>query len=471
MRCNIRVKKERKSVSTVTYIIAVIIGVLIIILLTLTIQMNQKGKRYQGAMPFVTPTPEQELSEEEVTISHALLKGKSTQEKIFSVMNLKDGIESKLTYTSETKFVNRYKETVMPQDIEIGEVITVTYGKKTGKIKSCSVDLESWEKKKVTNWSLDKKRKRMNVGQTEYAYNDQLAVIANEQKVDLLKLHEKDILTVRGIGEQVYSIVVTTGHGYLKLVNYEAFVGGNIEVGYDVMTPITEDMLLVVREGDYKVTLENGELESIKYIHINANEDTMLDMSEYVKQEKQQGEVEFVITPTGADLYIENVITDYENPISLEYGSYQIRVELTGYQTYTGTLTVAQKQQAINIRLVSQDTTKPGTPTEEPNVIIDDTDPAEEEVDSSESQETSSPTISPTETVDENTDIKVTTPVGAELYFNNTYKGTIPVSFPKEVGTHTITLKKEGYETKNYTIEVTDDNKEAIFSFPDMVQK
>lgn len=470
-------RKERKNVNAVTYIISVIIGLLIIMLLTLTTQMNQKGKKYQVS---VTPTPGQAVSEQEVTIAHALLKGKSTEEKVFSVMDLKDGIESKLVYTGETEFKNRYEEVTTPQDLEIGQLITLTYGKKSGKIKSCVVDQESWEKKKVTNWSLEKEKKKMRVGQTEYSYNEQFTAIAAQQSVDLLKLHEKDILTVRGIAEQVYSVVVTTGHGYLKLINYEAFVGGNIEIGYDVMTSVTEDMLLVVRQGDYKVTLQNGELEAIKYIHINENEDTTLDMGEYVKQEKEQGQVEFEVTPNGADLYIENVITDYENPVTLEYSSYQVRVELTGYQTYTGKLTVAQKEQVINIRLVSEDTTKPGTSTEEPNVIVEETDPDEEEdlTNSSEPVATSSPTPTPTESSNDGTsstvgssEIKVTTPVGAELYFNNTYKGTIPVSFAKEVGTHTITLKKEGCETKKYTIEVTDDNKEAIFSFPDMAIK
>ena len=35
-------------------------------------------------------------------------------------------------------------------------------------------------------------------------------------------------------------------------------------------------------------------------------------------------------------------------------------------------------------------------------------------------------------------------------------------------GTHTITLRKEGYITRSYSIEVPDDGRDVTYSFPDL---
>jgi len=45
-----------------------------------------------------------------------------------------------------------------------------------------------------------------------------------------------------------------------------------------------------------------------------------------------------------------------------------------------------------------------------------------------------------------------------------------PVSFPKITGNHYITLIKNGYETKTYTIEATNDGEDTYFNFPEMLK-
>ena len=55
------------------------------------------------------------------------------------------------------------------------------------------------------------------------------------------------------------------------------------------------------------------------------------------------------------------------------------------------------------------------------------------------------------------------------MYFDGTLKGVAPVSFDKVTGTHLITLRREGYGTKMYTIEVADNGDDIHFVLPDMV--
>ena len=72
---------------------------------------------------------------------------------------------------------------------------------------------------------------------------------------------------------------------------------------------------------------------------------------------------------------------------------------------------------------------------------------------------------SQTRKIDSKHTISVTAPEGAEVYLDNVYKGIVPCKFTKVIGSQTITLSKTGYETKSYSIDILDDDKNAKLSF------
>ena len=64
--------------------------------------------------------------------------------------------------------------------------------------------------------------------------------------------------------------------------------------------------------------------------------------------------------------------------------------------------------------------------------------------------------------------ITVSAPEGAEVYLDNVYKGLTPCTFTKVIGSQTITLRKDGYTTKSYSVDVLDDDQDVKFSFSDL---
>ena len=64
--------------------------------------------------------------------------------------------------------------------------------------------------------------------------------------------------------------------------------------------------------------------------------------------------------------------------------------------------------------------------------------------------------------------VYIDAPSGAEVYLDGTYIGVAPVSFAKEAGTHNITLRKSGFETRSYTIVVDSEEKDISYSFADL---
>lgn len=298
----------------------------------------------------------------------------------------------------------------------------------------------------------------MEVAGELYQYSEQTYFGSiDDKKIDMLELSDKDKLTVRGVGYKVYSVVRTEGHGYIHLLNYSDFLGGMINIDDDIILPVTKNMLITVSCGTYRITISKGEAKASKTVTVKEDKESTLDFSDYRKSVKNVGSVRFNVDPQGADLFINGTRIDYSKPISLNYGTYSVTASLNGYNTYTGRLTVAEADKTINISLEpKEDTASAATQSPESTAAA-----------------TAAPTAtakSQTRKIDSKHTISVTAPEGAEVYLDNVYKGIVPCKFTKVIGSQTITLSKTGYETKSYSIDILDDDKNAKLSFSDLIE-
>lgn len=445
------------------YIIGFCILCLVVVLILLfTGTFDKKGRKTQAnaqesTNPSATPTsPEDGLI--------GVVKKIDKEAGVFTILMTETGVEQLFAYDGTTSFTSRYDQPLTAVEIPCGEIVEITFDHTTNKLKTCDITQKAWEYKEIGKWEMDKTSKTIKIGTKTYQYNDQLYAFDSNGEMDTNRLSSKDQVTIKGIDGQAYSIIVTIGHGLVTLTGYEAFLDGTIEVGYDIITTITDNMVLALREGEYRVTVTKNGLTATKYIKLMTGEDYTLDFSEYKPEKVQTGKCYFDVTPSGADLYIDNVETDYSKPIELKYGEYEVRAECAGYQTYYAKLTVAEEKEVLTIDLAS-DTTTSTTATPTPSISVEDTD-------SSTPTPTPSPTASPTAspsatpTVNKTNKIHIYTPVGAYVYLNDTYKGTIPVSFDKVVGDDMrLTLMMTGKDSKTYNVTVKNDGYDVVWSF------
>lgn len=461
-------KDPDRNAYTMKFVLAAIVAAFVCILIVTLNGVVKDNK-------VVLPEKEEEILEGEIHKNQqtfiGIVKRIDSEGNLLTLYNIETKEEHILTYSKATVLTNRYDEAITIDKLVCGEIVEAVYEVETNTLVSCDITDQAWEYKKVSNWSMNKSNKTMTVGQQTYQYTNQLYAYSNNELVDINSLSSKDELTVKGINGQVYSIIVTKGHGYLSFTNYEAFQGGTLEVGYDIITKVEENMKLVLREGEYKLTFKKGSVEGVKYIRIQRNQDTIVDMGEYQTELVRSGKVKFDITPNGADLFIDNKEMNYDSEVELEYGEYNIRVVLSGYEEYNAKLTVGQAYETLYITLVGSQVAATTSP--ETDIVIEDTE--EEEDTDSTNTATPSPTSSPSTeedeessevTIDRNHMITISTPVGAEVYINNTYKGTIPLSFEKVIGKDLkLTLKMDGYDSKTYTLDVVDDNENVTWTF------
>lgn len=65
----------------------------------------------------------------------------------------------------------------------------------------------------------------------------------------------------------------------------------------------------------------------------------------------------------------------------------------------------------------------------------------------------------------------IPTPAGVEVYWDGNYMGLAPLSFKKVAGTHVITLRKTGCETRSFTVTLTDSAENVSYSFDELAPK
>ncbi|MGN1145019.1 MAG: PEGA domain-containing protein, partial [Acetatifactor sp.] len=181
-----------------------------------------------------------------------------------------------------------------------------------------------------------------------------------------------------------------------------------------------------------------------KNVVINRNEETTLDIGDLEVAEVKTGMVLFSLNPSSAELYIDGTKTDASVPVTLEYGIHQLIARATGYKSITQYIRVGQESAGIDI-------------------VLDAVNEDDEE------ESSSTTTSSEADTATNYYKVYVDAPEEVEVYLDGNYVGISPCSFRKSAGSHVITLRKTGYETRSYTVQVDEENKDITYSFVDLL--
>ena len=445
------------------------------------------------------------VSEEEkspVTEDTAIVISLDKDNKIAVLQSITTGEKLILTYTGGCDIRSKYDEIISIAQVELGEIVDFTYVASKKKLYSMKVSDTAWEYKDVRNLHINELESTMSIAKDKYQFSNLLVILSEGEKAMLMDINPADTLILRGIGKQVCSIVIDKGHGYVKLEDEEYFIGGFVEVGQEAVKPVTENMMLVVPEGNYILYISKDGIGGSKSITVNRNEEIVVDVGGLKGAEIQKGGVKFNITPKEAKLYVNGVEMEHEELITLKYGSHKIQITAKGYENYSGVLKVKEVLKELDIQLEEnedkKDTTVTPTDKVSPTPTITETPEKGTVTPAVTPEVTKKPTLTPEVNVispgeegddnsipneaagDEDTSDKgttstgsgriyITAPDGAEVYFDGNYVGLVPLSFRKASGTHTITLSKEGYKTKSYTVNLTEGSEDTTYTFSDMV--
>lgn len=362
-------------------------------------------------------------------------------------LNLEIGRRYTLSMDGTTHLYDKYGESISLGQIAKGDIVDVKFLKEQKHLTSMQLSPRSWSYDNVEKYEINAVRGEVTIGQEVYGLNENVQYLSGGRSIEEMELHPADILTFIGLDKEILCINVEKGHGYLRLTNDENFIGGWIEIGQYLIQQITEDMLLTVPEGSYQVNISHKGSGGVKSVVINRNEETTLDIGDLKVAEPKYGTILFSVTPSDAQVYIDGAQVDAAQPVSLQYGIHQLIARAEGYQSITRYLRVGAESAGID-------------------VVLDPKDGEEEE--STETVESSSG-VSGSDALTDYYKVYIDAPEKVEVYLDGSYIGISPCSFRKTAGVHEITLRRNGYETRSYTIRVDEEEKDFSYSFVDLI--
>ncbi|MBQ8317167.1 MAG: PEGA domain-containing protein [Lachnospiraceae bacterium] len=405
---------------------------------------------------------------EEVTVTHierertAVVTDIDLEKDIISFIDCMTGETFKLIYHGGVGVYNTHDRDIGISGIPNGSVVDVLYYEDTEKIVSMRINDKTTVLTGIGKFSADPDTNTAKYRGTSCTMWEYVVAYDGDEKIGVQEINLEDQVTLTFYANKLVSVNIELGHGYVRLAHQDTYVGGMVEIGYDVIVPVTSDMLVAVREGEYTLRIYNGNYSDSKPVKVIRGKEVTVDLTDIAIP---TGTVTFNITPAEATLYIDGDVQDSHAYTNL-YGTYGIRVTCEGYNTFNGSFKISQPVNTFDIELkVDEDATTEEETTETTETTTEST--ATTQSDSTASTDGSTTEKEGTESVNTtgNT-ITVLAPEGAGVYVDGDYVGLAPVTFPKVVGTHTITLYKTGYLIKSYTITAADNGENDEHSFP-----
>lgn len=259
-------------------------------------------------------------------------------------------------YSLTTSFLDKYGDNTTVSEFEPGRVVNVGEKDSEGRLLEIQISDSVWEYEDITRYSVDEERGIFKIADTNYSYDDDVFVVSNGEKTKLSSLVEMDEIRVVGMGKEILSVSVTTGHGELAMENTSLFEGSYVQIGSEIFAEITSNMQLELQEGTYLVTVANKGYGGSKEVTIERGQTTTLNLDELKGEGPKKGKILFAVDTEDAELWIDGEKQDYSEPIEIQYGIHSIKVSAAGCDDYKKKLFVNSEEATILVEMTGSST-------------------------------------------------------------------------------------------------------------------
>lgn len=440
------------------------------------------GGCYDGSLILAGDRPESEYNTFTIadlgsydSSDRAILTSIDAGEKTMTFYNRDLDKYYTLNYDGSTDLRNKYGMAISMEQLEIGAIVDVFFLKYGKRMAGLNLTKDGFTETDITGFTINEWAKTLSIGSDSYKVNDNTYVVSDKKKITLAELNPSDILTIRGRGSVIESIVVNNGHGYLSLTGEEYFIGGFLEVGKNVYE-LEEKMLLLLPEGTYDVRVTHKGSEGTKRAVIKRNLETVVDFSDVEIEEAKEGRVTFKTTPEDVIVKVDGKQIDTKKPVVLTYGLHKMEASREGYQSVSRYFNVAELEASLTVYLFKEESAS--VSKNDPDVTDNNTVSNNDLITRRSTVSTNDSTVSNNSAVSGNDTKNTTTsvfyvnvpgPSGVEIYWDGNYMGLAPLKIKKTEGTHVITLRKSGYVTRSFTVLLDSGNEDVTYTFDELV--
>lgn len=339
-------KKRFEKIEQKLNICRCFVGVCFIAVCLCACQSNSSTKPED--VPITGETTEDETAQ-------YLIMENDTAECSLSLYNYQNGYTHYYEYAVSTVFLDKYGKTKSSAEFEAGNVVTIGTPDADGYLTEVQMSDKVWKYENIRRFSIDEEKGIFTIADTNYSIRDGVFAFSNGKKITLDEISTDDILAVTGIEKKILSVVVTTGHGTLSLVNTELFEGSLMQLNKDYFLKVTKDMEVDIPEGTYTLIVANNGWGGTCELEIVRGEKTEIDLDTLKGEGKKTGLITFSLRPADASVYIDGKQVDVSQPTEVTYGTHILQIEAEGYEEWRKYLTVNSEKATLVISLTSTD--------------------------------------------------------------------------------------------------------------------
>lgn len=330
-------------------------------LLLLLCVMNACGKQEKNE-PFTYRAPaakqEQETADTEETTPDYIIEQIDMMGETMTLYSPKTERQVRYGYTLSTRFMDAYGDSYSSIHFTPGQVVRLGEISASSTLSTVQMSDEVWNQKDITNYEIDIAKGIFTIGQTAYRITPDTMAFSQDAQISLDAIGAEDTLQVIGKDKDVWSVIVTTGHGYIQLQNSDTFVDSMICIGNRIFTKVTGDMCLEVPEGTYAITVANNGYGGTGNYTVTRGETTVVDLNQLKGSGPKVCQLTFTSEVAGVAVYVDGEQITVGQAVPVTYGAHKLRVVAEGYDDWQKTLIVNSESATISLDMAQAEDTK-----------------------------------------------------------------------------------------------------------------
>lgn len=330
-------------------------------LLLLLCVMNACGKQEENE-PFTYRAPaakqEQETADKEETTPDYIIEQIDMMGETMTLYSPKTERQVRYGYTLSTRFMDAYGDSYSSIHFTPGQVVRLGEISASSTLSSVQMSDEVWNQKDITNYEIDIAKGIFTIGQTAYRITPDTMAFSQDAQIGLDAIGAEDTLQVIGKDKEVWSVIVTTGHGYIQLQNSDTFVDSMICIGNRIFTKVTGDMRLEVPEGTYAITVANNGYGGTGDYTVVRGETTIVDLNQLKGSGPKVCQLTFTSEVAGVSVYVDGEQITVGQAVPVTYGAHKLRVVAEGYDDWQKTLIVNSESATISLDMAQTEDTE-----------------------------------------------------------------------------------------------------------------
>ena len=409
--------RPHKSQFALFYIITLMAGVIICIVIFAVVysaMRQNRGDSTGGGRPTPSPTPHasenavSEMKQFVGIITHINPSGSELR-----LTDIDDGEQYRLAADAATSFQNKYAREMIFAELRVGDIVSAAFNIRTNVLSHANIDATAWDKK-TSGVVVDPDQNTVTIGNERYFYDDRLIALHNDTPINIAGIRPMDTVTMRGYRDRLWFIELNRSHGVIEFINGDNIKDATVQIGATILV-LDETNRIEMTEGAHRVVVQGANVEPYSQdVFVTHGQTQFVDLS--VVQFKSS-----VVTFTGNTdpdsyrLFINEREHPANQPVVLDFGTYEAEVRREGHLPWRGTVDVQEPAMTVTFELVREVSLR--------RLTIE------------------------------------TEPPGAAVYIDNGYIGISPVSEMLADGSYTITVKLNGYHDTTAPIVINENTR------------